>query len=106
MCGRALWEIERPSISRRKVPAIPNELLDQFLPGGAASAAFEQGGLLDPLKKALTKRALIAVMDHQVAGDEGAGNTLNGYGRKTAVTETGKLQIDVRATVSRASTRS
>ena len=45
-------------MSRRKEPAIPNELLDQLLAGGAASAAFEQGGLLDSLKKALTERAL------------------------------------------------
>jgi site-specific DNA recombinase len=47
-------------MSRRKEPAIPNELLDQLLAGGAASAAFEQGGLLDSLKKSLTERALNA----------------------------------------------
>jgi hypothetical protein len=41
-------------MSRRKEPAIANELLDQLLAGGAASAAFEQGGLLNSLKKALT----------------------------------------------------
>lgn len=82
-------------MSRRKEPAIPNELLDQLLAGGAASAAFEQGGLLDSLKKALTERALNAEMDHHLAGDEGAGNTRIGYGRKTVVTETGKLEIDV-----------
>ncbi len=40
-------------MSRRKEPVIPNELLDQLLAGGAASAAFEQGGLLDSLKKAI-----------------------------------------------------
>ncbi|MES0049985.1 hypothetical protein [Mesorhizobium sp. M0053] len=39
-------------------PAMPNNLLDQLLAGGAASAAFEQGGLLDTLKKALTERAM------------------------------------------------
>ena len=50
-------------MSRRKEPMIPNELLDQLLAGGAASAAFEQGGLLDSLKKALTERALNAEMD-------------------------------------------
>ena len=32
---------------RRKELAIPNELLDQLLAGGDASAAFDQGGLLD-----------------------------------------------------------
>lgn len=76
-------------MSRRKEPAIPNELLDQLLAGGAASAAFEQGGLLDSLKKALTERALNAEMDHHLATGEGAGNVRNGYGRKTVTTETG-----------------
>jgi putative transposase len=82
-------------MSRRKEPAIPNELLDQLLAGGAASEAFEQGGVLDSLKKALTERALNADMDHHLAGDDGAGNTRNGYGRKTVMTETGSLAIDV-----------
>jgi hypothetical protein len=41
-------------MSRSKLPTIPNELLDQLLAGGAASAAFKQGGLLHSLKKALT----------------------------------------------------
>lgn len=82
-------------MSRRKEPAIPHELLDQLLAGGAASAAFEQGGLLDSLKKALTERALNAEMDHHLATDGGSGNTRNGYGRKTVTTESGKLEIDV-----------
>ena len=82
-------------MSRRKEPAIPNELLDQLLAGSAASAAFEQGGLLDSLKKALTERALNAEMDHHLGHDDQAGNTRNGYGRKTVMTETGKLPIDV-----------
>ncbi len=47
------------------------------------------------LKKALTERALNAEMDHHLAGDDAAGNTRNGYGRKTVMTETGKLSIDV-----------
>jgi putative transposase len=80
---------------RRKEPAIPNELLDQLLAGGDASAAFEQGGLLDSLTKALTESALNAEMDHHLAGEDGAGNTRNGYGRKTLMTDTGKLAIDV-----------
>ena len=82
-------------MSRRKEPAIPNELLDQLLAGGAARAAFDQGGLLDSLKKALTERALNAEMDHHLASGEEAGNTRNGYGRKTVTTETGKLEIDI-----------
>ena len=39
-------------MSRRKEPAIPNELLDQLLAGGDGGAALAQGGLLDALKKA------------------------------------------------------
>lgn len=62
-------------MSRRKEPAIPNELLDQLLAGGAASAAFEQGGLLDSLKKALTERALNAEMDHHLAADDSGGTS-------------------------------
>jgi hypothetical protein len=30
-------------------------------------------------------------MDHHLAGEDGAGNTRNGYGRKTVMTDTGKL---------------
>ena len=72
-------------MSRRKDPTIPNELLDQLLAGGAASAAFEQGGLLDELKKALTERALNTEMDHHLAGEGGAGNTRNGYPRRSTL---------------------
>lgn len=79
-----------PYVSTQE-PAIPNELLDQLLAGGAASAVFEQGGPLD----ALTERALNAEMDHHLAGDDGTGNTRNGYGRKTVTTESGKLEIDI-----------
>ena len=74
-------------MSRRKEPAIPNDLLDQLRAGGDAGAAL---GLLDALKKALTDRALNAEMDHHLAGDDGAGNSRNGYGRKTVMTDTGK----------------
>ncbi len=82
-------------MSRRKESAIPNELLDQLLAGGDAAAALDQGGLLDALKKALAERALNAEMDHHLGGDDEAGNTRNGYGRKTVITETGELAIDV-----------
>jgi putative transposase len=82
-------------MSRRKEPVIPHDLLDRLLAGGAAREAFDPGGLLDSLKKALTERALNAEMDHHLSGDEGAGNARNGYGRKTVMTDTGKLAIDV-----------
>ena len=54
-------------MARRKDPTIPNALLDQLLAGGDARAAFDQGGLSDLLKKALTESALNAEMDHHLA---------------------------------------
>ena len=72
-----------------------DELLDQLLAGGADSAAFEQGGLLDSLKKALTERALNAEMDHHLGQEDQTDNHRNGYGRVTVMTDTGKLVIEV-----------
>lgn len=72
-------------MSRRKEPAISNELLDQLLASGDAGAAFDHGGLLDSLKKALTERALNAEMDHHLSGDGALGNSRNGYGERTVV---------------------
>lgn len=82
-------------MSRRKEPAIPSELLDQLLAGGDAAAALDQGGLLDVLKKALAERALNAEMDHHLRSDTEADNNRNGYGRKTVMTDSGKLEIEV-----------
>lgn len=82
-------------MARRKEPAIPDAILDQLLGGAAAKTAFDPGGLLDGLKKALTERALNAEMDHHLDGEGGAGNSRNGYGRKTVVTDTGKLELEV-----------
>jgi putative transposase len=82
-------------MARRKDPSIPDALLDQLLSGADPKTAFDPGGLLDDLKKALTERALNAEMDHHVSGAEGAGNSRNGYGRKTVTTETGKFDLAV-----------
>jgi len=82
-------------MSRRKEPTILHELLDQLLAGGDASAAFDQGGSLDSRKKALTERALKAERDHHLSGEDGVGNTRNGYGRKTVMTDTGKMSTEV-----------
>jgi len=83
-------------MSRRKEPVIPAELLDRLLAGtDAAAAALDQGGLLDSLKKALAERALGAEMDYHLGSDDQAGNSRNGYGRKTVITDTGKIDIDV-----------
>lgn len=80
---------------RRKEPHIPDAILDQLLAGADAKTAFDTGGLLDGLKKALAERALNAEMDHHLSSDEEAGNSRNGYGAKTVVTETGKIEIAV-----------
>ena len=80
---------------RRKEPKIPDAILDQLLAGADPKTAFEPDGLLDDLKKALAERTLNAEMDHHLAGETGAGNSRNGYGRKTVITGTGKLDLEV-----------
>lgn len=78
----------------RKRPSIPDELLDAFLAGTDAKSALDPNGLLDSLKKALAERALNAEMDVHL-GDAGDGNSRNGYGRKTVLTDSGKMEIAV-----------
>jgi putative transposase len=80
---------------KRKDPRIPDAILDQLLAGADPKTAFDPNGLLDDLKKALAERALNAEIDHHLAGDGGTGNTRNGYGRKTVVTDTGKLDLQI-----------
>jgi putative transposase len=80
---------------RRKEPKIPDAILDQLLAGADAKTAFDPNGLLDELKKALAERALNAEMDHHLGGEGGAGNGRNGYGSKTVITDTGKLELEV-----------
>jgi putative transposase len=79
---------------RRKEPRIPDGLLDQLLAGADAKTAFDPDGLLDDLKKALAERVLNAEMDHHLAGEE-LGNRRNGYGKKTVITDTGKIELEV-----------
>jgi putative transposase len=82
-------------MARRKDPSIPDVLLDQLLSGADPKTAFDPGGLLDGLKKALAERALNAEMDHHLAGETGVGNGRNGYGKKTVTTESGKFELAV-----------
>lgn len=90
---------------RRKEPRISDAVLDQLLAGVDPKTAFDVNGLLDKLKKALAERALNAKMDHHLASDE-SGNTRNGYGQKTVLTESGKLAWPFCGTARQASTRS
>lgn len=78
----------------RKRPSIPDDLLDALLAGTDAKSALDPNGLLDSLKKALTERVLNAEMDVHL-GEAGNGNSRNGYGRKTVLTDSGKMEIAV-----------
>src|SRR5215207_892581 len=79
---------------RRKEPRIPDAILDQLLAGADPKTAFDPNGLIDDLKKALAERVLNAEMDHHLAGEE-PGNRRNGYGKKTVITDTGRIELAV-----------
>lgn len=82
-------------MARRKQPVIPDAILDQLLAGADAKSAFDSNGLLEQLKKALAERALNAEMDHHLDGDGGAGNSRNGYGKKTVLTDSGSVELSI-----------
>lgn len=82
-------------MARRKDPRIPDHLLDQLLAGADAQSAFAKDGLLDELKKALAERALNAEMDHHLEQENEAGNSRNGYGRKSVLTDTGTIALEI-----------
>ena len=79
---------------RRKEPRIPDAVLDQLLAGADPKTVFDPNGLLDDLKKALAERVLNAEIDHHLAGEE-QGNRRNGYGKKTVITDTGQIELEV-----------
>lgn len=81
-------------MARRKSPRISDALLDELLGGTDPKTALAPNGLLDDLKRALAECALNAEMDHHL-GDGADGNSRNGYGRKTVLTGTGKMQLEV-----------
>ena len=80
-------------MARRKAPYIADQLLDQLLAGADPSTAFDPNGLLDGLKKALAERVLNAEMDHHLASEPG--NSRNGYGAKTVLTDTGRIDLAI-----------
>jgi putative transposase len=81
--------------------AIRNELIEELLAGKDPQGVFSQDGLLDELKKALAERILNAEMDQHLAteraeADESeARNHRNGHSRKTVLTGSGKLDLQV-----------
>jgi len=81
-------------MARRKESKISDAVLDQLLAGADPKTAFDPNGLLDELKKALAEGALNAEMDHHLALEE-AGNSRNGYGKKTVTTDTGRIELKI-----------
>ncbi|RSY01732.1 IS256 family transposase, partial [Sphingomonas koreensis] len=77
--------------------AIDKDMLDQLLAGRDPQDLFAKDGLLDELKKALSERMLSAELDDHLKneGAEGAINRRNGTSRKTMLTGTSKVTLDV-----------
>jgi putative transposase len=77
--------------------AIKKELLDELLAGSTGKDPFGKDGLIDELKKALAERALNAEMDYHLANEakDGRTNHRNGYSKKSVLTDTSKIAIDV-----------
>src|SRR5690349_4563492 len=84
-------------MARRKQPIIPDQLVDQLLAGADPKTVFAKDGLLDELKKALAERALNAEMDHHLenGAEDGPSNSRNGYGKKTVLTDTSRIELEV-----------
>ncbi|MFT4191890.1 MAG: IS256 family transposase [Comamonas sp.] len=82
-----------------ELPAIPQELIDQFVTGPMSAEAVQAASMA--FKKALIERALGAEMSHHLgyppgaARPEQAGNHRNGRSAKTVLTEDGPLRIEV-----------
>jgi len=77
--------------------AIEKEVLDQLLAGRDPQELFAKDGLLDELKKALSERMLSAELDDHLESEsaEGAINRRNGSSKKTILTGTSKVMLDV-----------
>lgn len=76
---------------------IADEVLDQLLKGRDPGTVFEAGGLVEALKKRLAERMLNAEMDQHLGEEteQEAGNHRNGYGSKSVLTDTGKLELAI-----------
>jgi putative transposase len=82
--------------------AVKKELVDELLKDADPKKVFGSEGLLDDIKKALAERMLNAELDEHLAAESaeadsavGAGNHRNGYSKKTVLTDTGKLDLDI-----------
>lgn len=83
--------------------AIKNEVVDELLKGVDPKQVFTSDGLLAEIKKALAERMLNAELDQHLddeaaaaaAGGERGGNHRNGYSKKTVVTDTSQVELDI-----------
>lgn len=77
--------------------AIDKERLDQLLSGRDLEEVFAKDGLLDDLKKALSERILNAELDEHLGEErsEGRINRRNGVSKKTVLTGTSKMTLDI-----------
>jgi putative transposase len=80
--------------------AIKNELVDELLKDADPKKVFSSEGLLAEIKKALAERMLNAEMDQHLdgesaAGGEPSGNHRNGYGKKTVITDTSQVELEI-----------
>jgi putative transposase len=77
--------------------AIKRETLDALIAEAEGKDPFGKDGLLDELKKALAERALNAELDHHLAHEieDGRRNHRNGYSKKSVLTDTSKIAIEV-----------
>jgi putative transposase len=81
--------------------AIKNELVDELLKDADPKKVFSSEGLLSEIKKALAERMLNAEMDQHLEGEaaarngEPSGNHRNGYSKKTVITDTSQVELEV-----------
>ena len=77
--------------------AIDKELLDRLLAGRDPQELFARDGLIDELKKALSERMLAAELDDHLESEAEAGvtNRRNGSSKKTMLTGSSKVTLDI-----------
>ncbi|QKL55745.1 IS256 family transposase [Ralstonia solanacearum] len=89
----------KPKTPARELPAIPQELIDQFVKGPMTADAVQDAAMA--FKKALIERALGAEMGHHLGygpGDERPADTTNqrnGRSTKTVLTDDGPLKLQI-----------
>lgn len=76
---------------------IEKELLDQLLAGRDPQELFAKDGLVDELKKALSERILNTELDEHLGSEaeKGSGNYRNGSSKKSMLTGTSKVTLDI-----------